>query len=413
MDPKVISRRQHQTMGMVERFVSTVYSCCPSIESMWLILTNKLGQKAFHQFARSINAEEYFKVFRDLSEVLSEKELSLESYIHHFDRIKEMVLDAEGDLVGIISPFLRNELSFGPRNEDGKLDAGHIKHLLERTQNEIVSLMARDLFNKFIESKHYKNWRACESSHAAATTYEDASLCATEHSTSLQSSTQSRGSNNLSASMKIRTRLRSVVKPANLATTAFACVDNRDLEEVLSLSDSWLAALIAAVEALPVAFTLATANANRPGFPLIYVNSYFERVTGFDRGELIGKACRDFLLCPQTEEGCVEVLREGLRTATPVCTILTNQTAEGKPFKNMVALKPVVDQERRYKYVIGIHFDVSKDIDQYRSKKNLVKDLLASIPDVIYTDDSALLALEDVVSSPKSVTSSSKTRRSF
>eukprot|EP00974_Lingulodinium_polyedra_P115875 11157062-Lingulodinium_polyedra.AAC.1 len=63
--------------------------------------------------------------------------------------------------------------------------------------------MARDLFNKFIESKHYKNWRACESSHAAATTYEDASLCATEHSTSLQSSTQSRGSNNLSASMKI------------------------------------------------------------------------------------------------------------------------------------------------------------------------------------------------------------------
>lgn len=393
VDPKQLSRRHHQTMGMVERFVSTVYNSCPSIESMWLILTNKLGQKAFHQFCRSADAEDYFKVFRDLSEILSEKELSLESWIHHFDRVKDVVLDAEGELVGRISPFLRNELSFGPRNDDGKLDADHIKSLLERTQNDIVSLMARDLFNNFIASKYYKNWRACESCHAAATTYEDASMCVTEYSTSLQSSTKSRASQ--SASTKVRSRLRSVVKPVNLSTSAFSSVDNRDLEAVLSLSDGWLAALIAAVEALPVAFTLATADPSRRGFPLIYVNSYFERVTGFDRSELIGKSCKDFLQCPQSEEGCIELLREGLRTASPVCTILTNQTAEGKPFKNMVALKPIVDEEKRYKYVIGIHFDVSKDIDQYRSKKSLVMDLLAAIPDNIYADDNALLSADD------------------
>eukprot|EP01031_Cornospumella_fuschlensis_P044991 gene44991-55034_t len=285
-NPAVLKRRHTQTMSKVERFVSAVYSTCPSVESMWLILTNKLGQKAFYQFVRAENYEYYFTVFRDLSEILSEKDISLESYINHFERIKEKVLDCEGDLIAIISPFLRNELSLGPHNDEGKLDSAHIKNLLERTQNELVNLMARDLFNRFIDSKYYKNWRVSENSHATVMSYEDASVTPSSEfggssATSTKSSMRSLGPP--TASIRFRSRMKSVVKPATLCASAFGSVDNRDLEAVLTMSDTWLAALITAVEALPVCFTLASASSERQGFPLIYVNRYFERVTGYDR----------------------------------------------------------------------------------------------------------------------------------
>lgn len=191
-DPKIITRRNHQNIAMIERFVSTVYTNCPSIESMWLILSNKLGQKAFQSFVKAENCEEYFATFLATSEVLAKQDPSVEFWISHFETIKGLVLDAEGELVGIISPFLRNELSFGPQNEHGIVELAHIKSLLERTQTELVQLMAKDLFNRFVSSKYYKNWRACEASHASATTFEDASLSATEYSSSLQSSTKSR-----------------------------------------------------------------------------------------------------------------------------------------------------------------------------------------------------------------------------
>ncbi|RYG62376.1 PAS domain-containing protein, partial [archaeon] len=153
---------------------------------------------------------------------------------------------------------------------------------------------------------------------------------------------------------------------------------------------TWLAALITAVEALPVCFTLASANSERQGFPLIYVNRYFERVTGYDRTALIGKACKDFLQCEQTEPGSVEVLREALKTASPACAILSNKGYDGRIFKNLVAIKPIFDENKRYKYVIGLHFDLSKEFDQGRGKMNLVKDLFAFIPESIVTDETAL-----------------------
>jgi PAS domain-containing protein len=57
-------------------------------------------------------------------------------------------------------------------------------------------------------------------------------------------------------------------------------------------SESWLAALVAAAEGLALSFSLATAHRDRKGFPLLYVNKYFEKLTGYPRNEVIGRNCK-------------------------------------------------------------------------------------------------------------------------
>lgn len=69
---------------------------------------------------------------------------------------------------------------------------------------------------------------------------------------------------------------------------------------------------------------------------------------------LISPACTtDFLHCPQTEETASHVLRDGLSAKQSVCTILNNKHADGHVFRQMVALKPVLDEQGNLVYVIG------------------------------------------------------------
>jgi PAS domain S-box-containing protein len=388
-------------MKMVDRFVSTIYAASPGIESMWCILTNKLGQKAFHNFVRAENSECYFTVFRYLSEVLASDNLSLESLIGHFGRVKSLLLDEDSGLVYEMSPLLRNEMSIGPRDEEGRLDIAHITQLLEKVQNDVVSLMTRRLFQRFLDSKHYRNWRSFESCHAAATTLEDVSVCPTDPCSSRYGSSMYSGFSSVTSCDYQRSRQRSVVQPVSLAITAFASLGGSDLQDVLGLGDVWLSALITAAEALPLGFTVASAPPRQRGFPLIYANNYFEKLTGYTRSSIIGQTCDSLLQCEETEEAAVETLREGLRTLNPCLAILTNQTAAGQRFKCLVALKPLIDEERRYKYVVGLQFDVSQEGDEGASKAALARELLASLPENVYSDDCALQAADEVLLSAR------------
>lgn len=69
------------------------------------------------------------------------------------------------------------------------------------------------------------------------------------------------------------------------------------VEKTIILDDeiaasTWLESLITATEDIPVCVSLATARADRPGFPLIYVNRHFEATTLYTRDEIIGQNCK-------------------------------------------------------------------------------------------------------------------------
>jgi hypothetical protein len=65
----------------------------------------------------------------------------------------------------------------------------------------------------------------------------------------------------------------------NAAASAFARIAPHDLEKLTSGS-SWVSTLIASVHNLPIGFAICNGSINASGFPLIYVNKYFEKMTG-------------------------------------------------------------------------------------------------------------------------------------
>ena len=108
---------------------------------------------------------------------------------------------------------------------------------------------------------------------------------------------------------------------------AAASVDLEEIDNMIS-SGQWLGNLFASVENLSFCVSLATARADRPGFPLVYVNKAFEDVTGYPREEIVGKNCA-FLQCEWTEKDQIKLLTEALAKAQPCKVALTNRRKDG------------------------------------------------------------------------------------
>lgn len=166
----------------------------------------------------------------------------------------------------------------------------------------------------------------------------------------------------------------------NAICRAISSVDKREIERIIQ-AGSILTSIIAAVETLPVCVCISTARRDRPGFPLIYVNASFEKVTGYSRNEIIGQNCR-FLQGGKSEIDAIKRLTTALKNAKPVRTTITNFRKDGFPFKNLLSMKPIFDENGEYSYVIGVQFDVTQ-ADSTPAKLKLADDVINMLPNVI------------------------------
>ncbi|KAJ1436487.1 hypothetical protein B484DRAFT_358721 [Ochromonadaceae sp. CCMP2298] len=160
---------------------------------------------------------------------------------------------------------------------------------------------------------------------------------------------------------------------------AIGSVDNQAVD--LLGQGSWLASLLVAVETLPVCVSIATASRDRPGFPLIYVNHYFETTSGYLRDEIVGRNCR-FLQSGRGEAEAIKQLSEALRDAKPIKVSITNYRKDGTPFRNLLSMKPIFSEEGEYMFVVGVQFDVTQ-ADATPAKLKLAEELIKMLPDVI------------------------------
>ena len=146
---------------------------------------------------------------------------------------------------------------------------------------------------------------------------------------------------------------------------------------------SWLHALRAVIEDLPICVTLATARKTQPGFPLIMVNRMFEETTGYSRSEIIGQNCKFLQSGGYCEHSQLWRLSEALRNAKPMRVRITNYRKDGSSFKNLLAIKPIFDSEGNYCFVLGVQIDSSdEDLDPLHIK--VVDDLLFLLPNTMY-----------------------------
>lgn len=91
--------------------------------------------------------------------------------------------------------------------------------------------------------------------------------------------------------------------------------------------------------------------------PIVYVNSAFERTTGYDRSAVIGRNCR-FLQGEDTDKRSVDQLRKAIEAGQDVTVDITNYRADGRPFLNRLIIAPITDSNDEVIYFLGIQKEV-------------------------------------------------------
>lgn len=106
---------------------------------------------------------------------------------------------------------------------------------------------------------------------------------------------------------------------------------------------------------------LVIADMRQPDHPIIDVNPAFERLTGYEAGEIIGRNCR-ILQGPDTDPAARNQMRDAVAAGRTCQVILLNYRKDGAPFWNQVRLSPLRDAAGQVTYFFGSQRDVSERI---------------------------------------------------
>ena len=115
----------------------------------------------------------------------------------------------------------------------------------------------------------------------------------------------------------------------------------------------WKGALDAAGEGITIS------DISLPDNPIVYANGGFERMTGYDADEVVGRNCR-FLQGGETDSDTVAVIRRAV-TERSECTVeLLNYRKNGEPFWNRLSIRPLEDASGEVTHFVGIQSDVTR-----------------------------------------------------
>ena len=111
------------------------------------------------------------------------------------------------------------------------------------------------------------------------------------------------------------------------------------------------------MEDLP--FAMVVADAQLPDMPLVYVNSAFERISGYSRNAVIGRNCR-FLQGENTDDSDRMAIREALAQGEEITIDIVNYRSTGEEFINRLLLSPL-KQDGKITHFLGIQSEQPKD----------------------------------------------------
>lgn len=122
-------------------------------------------------------------------------------------------------------------------------------------------------------------------------------------------------------------------------------------------------------------------------YSLIYANPAFERITGYDLNEALGRNCR-FLQGPDSEaERCTDI-RQALQAREEISLVLRNYRKDGTPFWNDLYIAPVPDESGVINHFVGIVNDISEHRQaQSEIAFNASHDVLTGLPNRSLLED--------------------------
>ncbi|MDD5384818.1 MAG: diguanylate cyclase [Gallionella sp.] len=130
------------------------------------------------------------------------------------------------------------------------------------------------------------------------------------------------------------------------------------------------------------------ADAKKQGFPLIYVNRGFEKLTGYTSDEVIGNSYR-ILQGVDTWQPGLDIIRAAVSKGEGCLVTLRNYRKDGSMFWNELSISPVHDADGNLTHYIGIQKDVTARIllEQHLHQSNLdLQTLNQQLNTLVYTD---------------------------
>ena len=100
----------------------------------------------------------------------------------------------------------------------------------------------------------------------------------------------------------------------------------------------------------------------QPDNPIVFVNDAFLRLSGFERGEIMGRNCR-FLQGADTDRGAVAQVREAIEANRDIAIDLLNYRKDGTPFWNALYISPVINEAGQTTYFFASQLDVTDRVN--------------------------------------------------
>ncbi len=104
-------------------------------------------------------------------------------------------------------------------------------------------------------------------------------------------------------------------------------------------------------EALNAGVVLTDARA--PDMPIVYVNSVFERMTGYSCAETLGRNCR-FLQGEDLHQPGMNAIKSAIANRTNGYAVMRNYRKDGSLFLNELFISPVKDNQGEVTHFVGI-----------------------------------------------------------
>jgi len=117
----------------------------------------------------------------------------------------------------------------------------------------------------------------------------------------------------------------------------------------------------------------------QPDNPIVYCNSAFEKLTGYQRNEIIGHNCR-FLQADDRNQKERKILRESIKNGLECAIEIRNYKQNGDLFWNDLYVAPVKNERGEITHFIGVQNDITdrKKIEQdLRQQKVMMEKVIA------------------------------------
>ena len=140
-----------------------------------------------------------------------------------------------------------------------------------------------------------------------------------------------------------------------------------------------------------------------------WVNEGFTRVTGYAPAEVLGKKPGAFLQGPETDPATVALIRAHVAAGTGFDTEIVNYSKAGRKYWLAISVQPIHDEQGRLTNFIAIESDVTERKEQERAlreQKELLDNVLGTIPSAVFWKDRDLRYCGGNLSSPAASASS-------